>query len=89
MYYASVKQDVDCLNDIVSGKYNNEYVITYLSKIYGFEDYWAAKAFIDNLDGNDYILKSDDVYKNTYEKLWDGILKGKYTRKRREKGYME
>ena len=59
----------------------------YLTTIKGFKDKPAATAFVVGVEANVDLLRSDELYSNTHEKLLDGYLKAKYTRARTKKGF--
>ena len=69
--------------------YGNNFAVRYLSEIDGFINREAAVAFMEIVESNNAVIASDNVYNNTYGKLEDGRLKGKYTHLRKIKGYMK
>jgi len=76
-----VLQDAKSLENVLT--YGEDFALKYYSKIRGFKDYEAAKMFVDIVVDNKKLLLSQEVYDNTYEKLVNGVLKGKYTRNRK------
>ncbi len=82
---AKVFQDSDCIINVL--EYGTNFAIEYFSVIDGFTDYNAANTFVDIVEQNNQILASDDVYNNTYEKLWNAPLKSRYTKLRKKNGY--
>ena len=66
---------------------DTETALAYLTTIKGFKDKPAATAFVVGVEANVDLLRSDELYSNTHEKLLDGYLKAKYTRARTKKGF--
>lgn len=87
MYLTPLYQDSDSLKQAL--EYGAKFAIKYFSVIEGFVDYDAANTFVDIVEQNNQILASDDVYNNTYEKLWNAPLKSRYTKLRKKNGYMK
>ena len=85
MNLAKVHQDSDSILNVL--EYGIKFAVKYYSAIDGFIDYDAANTFVDIVEQNNQILASDDVYNNTYEKLWNAPLKSRYTRLRKKNGY--
>ena len=82
---AKVYQNSDSIVNVL--EYGIKFAIKYYSSIGGFSDYDAANTFVDIVEQNIQILASDDVYNNTYEKLWNAPLKSRYTKLRKKNGY--
>ena len=86
MRFTNTLQTKECLVDL-NKRYSERFIEEYLSQIYGFVDRDAALYFIDMVERSPYLLASNKVFKNTYEKLVDGVLKRKYTSIRRQAGH--
>lgn len=84
-FFAGVLQSKDCIEFVLG--LDVESALTYLTAIKGFEDKSAATAFVDGVEGNVELLRSDGLYEHTHEKLLDGYLKGRYTRARTKNGF--
>lgn len=84
---SKVYQDSDSLKNVL--EYGTDFAIKYFAAIDGFADYNAASTFVNIVEKNIQILASDDVYKNTYEKLWNAPLKSRYTKLRKKKGFLK
>lgn len=84
-FFAGVLQSKDCIEFVLG--LGVESALTYLTTIRGFEDKSAATAFVDGVEGNVELLRSDGLYEHTHEKLLDGYLKGRYTRARTKNGF--
>lgn len=84
-FFAGVLQSKDCIEFVLG--LGVESALAYLTTIKGFEDKSAATAFVDGVEGNVELLRSDGLYEHTHEKLLDGYLKGRYTRARTKSGF--
>jgi hypothetical protein len=84
-FFAGVLQSKECIEFVLG--LGVESALTYLMTIKGFEDKSAATAFVDGVEGNVELLRSDELYEHTHEKLLDGYLKGRYTRTRTKNGF--
>lgn len=82
---AKVYQNSDSIKNVL--EYGTKFAINYFSSINGFVDIDAARTFVDVVEKQPQILASSEVYENTYEKLWNGPLKAKYTILRKKAGY--
>ena len=82
---AKVYQNSDSIKNAL--EYGTKFAINYFSAITGFVDIDAARTFVDVVEKQPQILASSEVYENTYEKLWNGHLKAKYTILRKKAGY--
>jgi len=85
LYLASIHQSKDCIVYIFS--LENEFALEYLTQIEGFENESAATAFVEEIEKNTNLLKSDELYEHTHSKLVSGLLKAKYTRARTKNGF--
>lgn len=85
MRFAKVNQTKESLDEVYE-YYSNAFCIQYFSEIAGFRDESAAMYFVEIVERDSDILKSDKVFKNTYEKLLNGTLRMRYTRARRKEG---
>ena len=85
MRFAKVNQTKESLDEVYE-YYSNAFCIQYFSEIAGFRDESAAMYFVEIVERDIDILKSDKVFKNTYEKLLNGTLRMRYTRARRKEG---
>ena len=83
--FAKVLQSEACIEFILG--LDTETALAYLTTIKGFKDKPAATAFVVGVEANVDLLRSDELYSNTHEKLLDGYLKAKYTRARTKKGF--
>lgn len=83
--FAKVLQSEACIEFILG--LDTETALAYLTTIKGFKDKAAATAFVVGVEANVDLLRSDELYSNTHEKLFDGYLKAKYTRARTKKGF--
>lgn len=81
-YFAKVYQDADCLADAV--EYGEDFLRDYLSRIAGFQNEAAAKEFFEILEFAPALTASDAIYENVHPKLVSPVLKGKYTRMRKQ-----
>ena len=82
--FAKVLQSEACIEFILG--LDTETALAYLTTIKGFKDKPAATAFVAGIEGNIDLLRSDELYIHTHEKLLDGYLKAKYTRARTKHG---
>jgi len=80
IYFTKILQDKDILENIMT--YDGDFIEQYLSEIIGFYDKEAAETFVKEISLSDELLKSQNVYDNTHQKLIDPVLKSKYTRVR-------
>ncbi len=87
--FTAVLQTSECLLDLLTGGYEENFILEYLSLVLGFANYKAAETFVGMAENNPFILASDEVYDNLHEKLLDPSLKRKYTIKRKAEGYMD
>lgn len=85
LYLTSIRQTKECIDYILS--LENEFALEYLTKIDGFENEPAATAFVEGIEKNIDLLKSDELYEYTHSKLVSGLLKAKYTRARTKNGF--
>ena len=79
--FVNGSQTVESLEDICNN-YEKEFAKMYYSMMKGFSNRDAAERFIDIVTNDNELLESEKIYENTYDKLVDGSLKGRYTRKR-------
>lgn len=84
MCMSAILQDSDCIKDALI--YGIDFAKQYFSEIKGFKDYNAAATFINIIESTPQLLLSEEVYKNTYEKLLNPHLKGRYTTLRKRNG---
>lgn len=82
---ASIQQDKECIEYFLGLDTAN--ALEYLTKIDGFADRPAAEAFVEGVVQHLDLLRSDELYAHTHNKLLDGILKAKYTRARTRNGF--
>ena len=82
LHFASIPQK----EDYILSAFNRgpSFAEQYFQKVVGFADYDAAKCFVDQSAGVIQVLKSEEVYQNTHEKLIDPQLKRKYTNNRKK-----
>ena len=85
MCMSAILQDSDCIKDALI--YGIDFAKQYFSEIKGFKDYNAAATFINIIESTPQLLSSEEVYKNTYEKLLNPHLKGRYTTLRKRSSY--
>lgn len=85
IFFARVLQSEACIEFIL--RLDAEIALAYLMTIKGFKDKAAATAFVTGIEGNVDLLRSDELYIHTHEKLLDGYLKAKYTRARTKNGF--
>lgn len=85
VFFARVLQSEACIEFIL--RLDAEIALAYLMTIKGFKDKAAATAFVTGIEGNVDLLRSDELYIHTHEKLLDGYLKAKYTRARTKNGF--
>lgn len=83
MNYTNARQDKEILEYIFI-HLNDKELVKYLSAIKGFDSYEAAKCFVDKIIEIPSLLGDDNIYENTYDKLINGPLKGKYTKARKK-----
>ena len=83
--FAKVLQSEACIEFILG--LDTETALAYLTTIKGFKDKPAATAFVVGVEANVDLLRSDELYEHTHEKLLDGYLKGRYTRTRTKNGF--
>ncbi len=77
-----ILQDANSLRNIKEA-YGDDFAVQYFSDIAGFLNFEAAQEFVDIVKESKPILISDEVYKNTYDKLVNPGLKRSYTQYRR------
>ena len=65
--------------------YGETFALTYFTQINGFKDATAAKTFVDLVSESKLLIKSQELYNHTHEKLINSALKAKYTKARKKK----
>lgn len=80
-HFAGVLQSKECIEYVLGfAEAEPERALEYLTTIEGFANKETAAAFVDGVEKNIELLRSDKLYNHTHEKLLDGPLKAKYTR---------
>lgn len=80
LIFAKVFQTAESLADVLS--YGEEFAATYYSSIAGFASKSAAEYFVKVLVENPELLRNQEIYDHTYDKLVNSPLKARYTRER-------
>ena len=78
-----IKQDAELITHIMT--YGETFALTYFTQINGFKDATAAKTFVDLVSESKLLIKSQELYNHTHEKLINSALKAKYTNARKKK----
>lgn len=79
LWFSYCLQSEELLLDLFE-KYEDSFIITYLSQNKGFEKREAASCFLEGLKNHSSVAKSEQVYRQNYEKLVDGKLKSTFTK---------
>lgn len=61
-----------------------QYALGYYLKIKGFQDWDAANTFVELVSKNPTLLASEELYEHAHGRLVNGVLKGKYTNRRKK-----
>lgn len=62
----------------------NRFALEYYLKIRGFQDREAANTFVELVCKDSLLLASEELYEYAHGRLVDGVLKGKYTNRRKK-----
>lgn len=62
----------------------NKFALEYYLKIQGFQDRDAASTFVELVCNDPFLLASEELYEHAHGRLVDGVLKGKYTNRRKK-----
>lgn len=79
LWFSYCPQSEELLTDLFEN-YEDAFVITYLSQNLGFKDRPAALRFLRGVKQNEALANSEQVYKQNYDPLVDGVLKSTFTK---------
>lgn len=61
-----------------------EFALRYCREISGFQNWDAANTFVELVSKDPALLASEELYEHIHGRLVDGVLKGKYTNRRKK-----
>ena len=82
MGLAGILQDMDSIAEVIGR--GTQFALRYFCKIGGFRDREAANTFVELISKDSVLLASEELYEHTHGCLVNGVLKGKYTNRRKK-----
>ena len=82
MGLTGILQDMDSIVEVIGR--GTQFALRYFCKIGGFQDWEAANTFVELISKDPVLLASEELYEHTHSRLVNGVLKGKYTNRRKK-----
>lgn len=82
MGLTGILQDADSIAEVIGR--GTQFALRYCCKLKGFQNWEAASTFVELVSKDPVLLASEELYEHTHGLLVNGVLKGKYTNRRKK-----